>query len=844
MKTFIIFFFSVFSVLTCHAQVQKRRVTPEDYAKWGKLTNELISNDGKWVSFKMQYTSGNDTLFIADTKGNYQKAFPKANSVTFSPDSKRAGIKSGTRLIIIDLERKSEQVYDGIHGFNLLPSGETVMLVKNVKGTELKLVSTSGQLLWSVPEAKEIAVSSGGLLAVVTAAAILILNPAKNVFVPTVLQETKAAERLQWSKSGNCLVFYCKPENDKERTRLCYYSLKKNKLFSIDNGKLHFDTPYRLQGYSIALSDDEQQVYFLMTANAETQHDEGFVEVWNTESVMEYPEAAFYSDPEHNELLTLWDVPSGKITQLDRDDFINTKILPGGTHCLAQSRSSITVITEELAPVDYYAIDIKYSSKKRVVSQGSRSAGAIHVSPSGQYISFFKEGNYFVFDTKSGLVVNLTAASGINFFNQEFDDAGTNPGYPSPGWTHDSQFVVLYDQYDVWLFSPDAKKYKRITQGRETRTRYRIILDKNDSQNAGFSQYALANINLTKGIMLSEFRFDKSSGYYLYNNKYGLVNVESGKAKYSHIIKARDANAYLYVMETEAIPPQLKFFDKASKKQQVVYQSNGHYKEYEWYRSELISYKNSKSISLQGVLLYPAGYQPGKKYPMIVHFYERMSNRLYEYYNPFIRDPIGFTPSNFLLDGYLVLLPDIVYEVGNPGISATDCITAAVNEIKNRGIVEENHIGLVGHSFAGYQTSFVITQTDMFVAAIAGAGVTDFTSSYLTMNYDRLRSNGWRFESQQFRMNTSPFEDWEGYTRNSPVAHAAKIKTPLLSWSGKNDTSVDFEQSIELHLALRRLHKPGVMLLYPGQNHILTDPKAQLHLTKAVKDWLDSHLKD
>jgi len=132
----------------------------------------------------------------------------------------------------------------------------------------------------------------------------------------------------------------------------------------------------------------------------------------------------------------------------------------------------------------------------------------------------------------------------------------------------------------------------------------------------------------------------------------------------------------------------------------------------------------------------------------------------------------------------------------------------------------------------------------MFVAAIAGAGVTDFTSSYLTMNYDRLRSNGWRFESQQFRMNTSPFEDWEGYTRNSPVAHAAKIKTPLLSWSGKNDTSVDFEQSIELHLALRRLHKPGVMLLYPGQNHILTDPKAQLHLTKAVKDWLDSHLKD
>lgn len=844
MKHFVLLLIGVFSFLACSAQGAKRKVSPEDYNNWGTLTGETISDDGKWVSFKMQYLSGNDTLFIADTKNAYQKAFPKASSVTFSPDSKYAAIKRVNSLVILDLTSNSERLYDDISSFYLLPMGHIVLLSGGRDNGELKLIGHEGQVLWSVSGAKEFTVSTKGLLAVTAPDGLMIIDTSKKDFIPITIPATKAAERMQWSKPGNCIVFFCQPAKDTDSIRLCYYSLKEKKLFSIYNKKLNFEDSYRLQGYSIALSEDERQVFFFIIADKEKIVEENLVEIWNTETIMEYPQAEFYSNPENNELLTLWDIPSGKIVRLDHDDFINAKILPGGNYTLVQSKASITSITEEIAPADYYAVNLNDNTRQLVVSQGSRSAGAIHISPSGQYISFFKDGDYFAFNTKTSQVVNLTASTGINFYDREFDNAGTNPGYSSPGWTHDSQFVVLYDQYDIWLFSPDGKRFKRITQGREARTRYRVILDKNEPRNGNLSQYAMANINLRKGIILSELRFDKKSAYYIYNTKEGLVQIESGAAKFNHIIKARDAGAYLYIKETEAIPRQLKFSDNVLQKQQVIYQSNRHYNQYEWYHSELISYKNAEGVPLQGVLLYPAGYQPGKRYPMIVHFYERMSSRLFEYYNPVERDPIGFTPSNYLLDGYLVLLPDIVYEVGNPGLSATDCITAAVNEVKSRGIVEKNHIGLVGHSFAGYQTSFVITQTNIFGAAVAGAGVTDFTSSYLTMNYDRRRSDAWRFESQQFRMNTSPFDDWEGYTRNSPVAHAAKIETPLLSWAGKNDTSVDFEQSIELHLALRRLHKPGVMLLYPGQNHILTDPKAQLHLTKAIKYWLDSHLKD
>lgn len=280
------------------------------------------------------------------------------------------------------------------------------------------------------------------------------------------------------------------------------------------------------------------------------------------------------------------------------------------------------------------------------------------------------------------------------------------------------------------------------------------------------------------------------------------------------------------------------------KKEQVVLKTNPQQEKFCWGHSELISYTNQKGQPLQGVLFYPAGFQSEKKYPMIVHLYERQSGMMHQYINPTQYNQDGFNPVNYTFEGYLVFYPDIAYEVGSPGQSAVAGVQAAVDAVMAKGIVEYNHIGLIGGSFGGYETAFIISQTNRFATAVAGVACTDLVSSYLSMQSSGERSQIWRYESAQLRMGASLFANYKGYIENSPVAHASKINTPVLIWTGQQDPNVNWTQSIELHLALQRLQKPHTFLVYPGQGHAIGKPESQIDLDKRVKEWFDTYLKE
>ena len=174
-----------------------------------------------------------------------------------------------------------------------------------------------------------------------------------------------------------------------------------------------------------------------------------------------------------------------------------------------------------------------------------------------------------------------------------------------------------------------------------------------------------------------------------------------------------------------------------------------------------------------------------------------------------------------------------------------DCVTAAVQAVFATGKVDAKRIGLIGHSFGGYQTNFIITQTDMFAAAVSGAGIGDTQRHYFGLEHNGITSGSmWRYESQQFRMGTSFFDSKEGYWRNNPIVHADAIKTPLLLWAGEIDHVVPFEQSLTFYLALRRLGKKSIFLVYPQGDHSLTIPGQQKDLSQRVIQWFDYFLKD
>ncbi len=203
----------------------------------------------------------------------------------------------------------------------------------------------------------------------------------------------------------------------------------------------------------------------------------------------------------------------------------------------------------------------------------------------------------------------------------------------------------------------------------------------------------------------------------------------------------------------------------------------------------------------------------------------------------------GFNKSVYTSNGYAVLMPDITYRVDDPGMSAVWCVLPALEAAIETGVVDPERVGLQGHSWGGYQTAFLITQTDAFAAALAGAPLTNMISMYSSIYWNTGSANQPIFESSQGRFSGGYWEVPEAYTRNSPVYFAENVTTPLLLLHNDEDGAVDWNQGIEYFNTLRRLEKPVVMLQYVGENHGVRKPANRKDYTVRMREFFDHHLK-
>jgi dipeptidyl aminopeptidase/acylaminoacyl peptidase len=252
-----------------------------------------------------------------------------------------------------------------------------------------------------------------------------------------------------------------------------------------------------------------------------------------------------------------------------------------------------------------------------------------------------------------------------------------------------------------------------------------------------------------------------------------------------------------------------------------------------------VNYTSEKGDKLQAALFLPANYEKGKSYPTVVNFYEKMSQTANQFQAPSAN---GFSRTLYTSNGYAVFVPDITYRVNDPGMSAVWCMVPAVKAAIATGIVDPKHIGITGHSWGGYQTAFLITQTDLFAAAVAGAPLTDMVSMYSLVYKNSGGWNGAIFESSQGRFKGGFWDNWDAYYRNSPVFFAKNVKTPLMILHNDKDGAVDFTQGVEYFNTLRRMQKPVIMLEYIGENHGLAKRSNQRDYTERMKEYFDHYL--
>ncbi|MBC7841477.1 MAG: S9 family peptidase, partial [Gemmatimonadaceae bacterium] len=544
--------------------------------------------------------------------------------------------------------------------------------------------------------------------------------------------------------------------------------------------------------------------------------------------------------------LAAWNVATPKVVQLSDDNMRTVTVGVGdrwalGTDMTAYERRA-SVDGRQLR--DLYAIDVS-TGARAIIAKGVQNpggggfgGGASQVfAPDGQRAVWYDDGKWSVYDftTKSSRVITDGVAA--NFWDEDDDHNVVKPPVAPPlGWSRDSRHVFLRDNWDLWRVPVSGGTAMNITgNGKSSGIRY---------------QARVAVAPRERGIDVSKPLFIETYGERTKKEGLAMVDVMRGGARVMSweddkvdYRRARDADVWVYTRQTFVQFPDFYAADGGLANERRLTDANPQQSEVAWSAgARLIDYQcDNNGDRLQGALFLPAGYEAGKQYPTVTYIYEKLSQSFHAYAQP--NATRYANPSVYTSRGYAYFMPDISYKLDDPGRSAVWCVVPAVKAAIASGIVDSTNVALQGHSWGGYQTSFITTQTNIFKTAIAGAPLTDMVSMFSSVYWNSGNTNQGIFISSQGRFRSSYAKNPDAYLRNSPNRFADSLHIPFMILHNDRDGAVDFNQGITYYNTLRELGKDVVLLEYVGENHGLARPINQKDYAVRMQEWFDHFLQ-
>ena len=547
-------------------------------------------------------------------------------------------------------------------------------------------------------------------------------------------------------------------------------------------------------------------------------------------------------------------VATKKLTRLGDPDMRAVSVTPNGKWGVGRLDTPYRLeVSWGGTKADQYRINTETGERTPIEKSVTRTMG---ISPDSRWFLYLKDKHVRAYNLETGKISDLDDGEKISWLDAEDDHPYEIPTYGVAGWSKDGRSVILNHRYDLWQMPLDGGKAVNLTQGAGDagKIRFRLVrFDRARGPGGGgggggiFGQPAQDDegVDLTKPLTLSAYGdLTKKSGYYqLVVGKAPTPLIYADKS-IGQAAKAEKADRVIFTEQTFSEFPDYWVSTTAFASPKKITDANPQIAEYAWGSKVLVDYTNGKGQKLQGTLTLPAGYEPGKKYPMLVYFYEIMSNTHHQFSMPTFDDRPQM--STYASNGYLVLQPDVVYEIGKPGSSALDCVTSAVKKVIELGYADPKHIGLQGHSWGGYQSSFIVTQTDMFAAVVTGAPPTNLVSFYDQLYKQTGTVQQGIMEIGQVRMgeNVTPWNSHDLYESQSPVHHVQNIKTPFMILQGTADGAVDWVQGLEFFNAARRNGKQVIFLSYPDEPHHLGKKENQKDFQIRMKQFFDHYLMD
>ncbi|MBO3700250.1 S9 family peptidase [Roseivirga sp. E12] len=868
---------------------QKKILDHPDFDIWNTIENQRISRNGEFIMYSLEKGEEDNFLKIQDANGNVVFEYDRGYNGQFTFDSgfavftikpwqsevrelKRQKTKNDDMpkdtLGILNLKTKAlakipmvrnfrmPQMWSGFLAYQLdvnavasdkgeKPSG------KNGYHTIIRNLNSGQQD--TLKYVKKYAFAKEGHFMSYA------LSPLATQTPGVYVQELNAGEskqifsaekaeypQMSISASGEHVSFVA----DLDTTKAL---VKPNALYSWSKGmgmaqKL-VDSESAPDGYrvsadrGISYAEDESKLYFGLATPPILQDtsllDEEIVnvEVWTYDEPRLYTvqELQVENDRRKSYLTAIHLNKGNQLVQLANPELPNVTLGNEGNAKLALASTSAPYELQRQweggSYSDYSLVDVETGA---VTSAFSKVRGQVRLSPGGNYAYGYSAADsaWFAYNVNTANYRSLT--KGEVFYNELNDSPNFPNAYGSAGWTEDDKSILIYDRYDIWEYNPETGEGERITKGREQSMTYRYVALDNEAR----------FIDKKEKWLLTTFNNEnKHSGYYELNPRNGRgKQLVEGPFRYGRPIKAQDDEQVMFTKESFVDFPNIHVSDLSFGKTTQVSDANPQQSEYNWGTSELVHWTSLDGKQLTGMLIKPENFDPNKKYPMIVNFYEKSSDGVFGHRPPAAgRSTISY--SWYTSRGYVIFNPDVHYRIGYPGESALNSVVPGVTSLVEKGFIDKDNIGVQGHSWGGYQIAYLVTKTDIFKAAESGAPVPNMISAYGGIRWWTGLSRQFQYEHTQSRIGGTPWEYPARYIENSPIFNIDKINTPLLIMHNDADGHVPWYQGIEFFVSLRRLGKPSWFLNYNGEPHWPLKRQNRKDFNVRMAQFFDYYLK-
>lgn len=857
------------------AQNASKSLTIDDLVTWQRITDREISDNGKWVACKMEPWEGDATVYLYAAQGQETATFSPADKFAFSASSgylvvtqtpgkstvdslkilktKEDKMPMNT-LVIYSVAGKKETI-DSLKTFKLADEADWIAYQRGRKDSTLYVRSLDGSKTFQFPTVTDFQFAKKSGMLYYTSAAegeagIFTLNPEKGS--PALIKEGKGVfKQTTFDEKGERLAFlYCADKDSSYKALSLWLSehnapakeiaTRGNKAFPAEwvineNGMLQFSKSASRLFFGTSPEPRQKDT----TQLAENRPN---VQVWSWDEPVQYTVQNYNKEKDlKKSYQAVYNLGNGSIFQLANEELPNIQLGNEGDAALALLSTSrpysLSSMWEARTRSDYYTVSLDNGERKQIAKA---DYGRFRLSPQGKYAYWYGETDscWYTIALAEGKLYRLTTPESFPAWDEENDVPDYPYAHGAAGWTANDQSLLIYDRYDIWKFDPTAatSPINLTVNGRKEKLSYRLEqLDKE----ARF-------IDLGKPQLLKGFN-ETTKGYGFYNARLSAPaapkTLLAGNYMLRSINKAKNTDDVIYTMETFQQYPDIHYSTLAFKKSVQLTHGDKQQEGFIWGTAELVPWISLDGRPLEGVIYKPANFDPNKKYPMMVNFYERNSETLYNYRMP---EPHRSTIDYHLYNSneYIIFNPDIRYVDGYPGESCYNCLMPGITMMIAKGYIDEKGIGAQGHSWGGYQVAYLATRTNLFSAIESGAPVVNMFSAYGGIRWGSGMARSFQYEHTQSRLGATPWSSPLRYLENSPLFTMDKVQTPILIMHNDADGHVPWYQGIEYFVAMKRLGKPCWLLNYTGEPHWPMHMANRIDFQRRMFQFFNHYLKN